>query len=396
MSENAQPSIEVKHEFNDRMIPKLKEYLAKLLEKGGSDLHLKAEGKVYGRIQGDMTTLEDEVLTRKDMMDLTREMLRGRFDEFVKTKEIDLVFRLNDEFRFRVNMFFQKDGVSAVLRRIPTKILSLDDLGMLASVKELTKLKRGLVLVTGVTGSGKSTTLSAMINEINEQQNKHIITVEDPIEFIHKDKKSIMNQRSIGEDTLSFGTALRSALREDPDVILIGEMRDLETIEIALHAAETGHLVFSTLHTADTTETISRIISVFPGDEQNRIRVVLSGVLGGVLSQRLVKGVDGKRCAAVEILVKTPRIEELIRKNRDSEIKETLFEGKAIYGTQTFDQAMYDLYTSGKISEDEAIANASSPDNLKLLIHGVGGVGGGGATKLDAGEPIQAEIKLKL
>jgi twitching motility protein PilT len=397
LSESASsPSIEVKHEFNDRMIPKLKLYLATLLEKGGSDLHLKAEGKVYGRMQGDMEIIADELLSRKDMMDLTHEILRSHFDTFVAKKEIDLVFRLNDEFRFRVNMFFQKDGVSAVFRRIPVAIPTLDELGMLPSIKELTKLKRGLVLVTGVTGSGKSTTLSAMINEINEHQKKHIITVEDPIEFIHKDKNSIMNQRSIGEDTLSFSTALRSSLREDPDVILIGEMRDLETIEIALHAAETGHLVFSTLHTADTTETISRIISVFPGAEQNRIRTVLSGVLSGVLSQRLVRGIDGKRCAAVEILVKTPRIEDLIRKNRDSEIKETLFDGKAIYGTQTFDQALYDMYTDGKISEDEALANASSPDNLKLLIHGVGGVSSGSSVKLDAGEPIQSEIKLKI
>ncbi|HOI83390.1 MAG TPA: PilT/PilU family type 4a pilus ATPase, partial [Campylobacterales bacterium] len=295
-----------------------------------------------------------------------------------------------------VNMFFQKDGVGMVFRTIPVKILTVEDLKLPESVKGFKDVERGLVLVTGVTGSGKSTTLAAIIDLINSHKKKHIITIEDPIEFIHKDKLSILNQRSIGEDSLSFGNALRSALREDPDVILVGEMRDLETVEIALHAAETGHLVLSTLHTADTKETVNRIVGMFPTNEQNRIRGALSSVLHGVLSQRLVRTIEGKRRAAVEILLKTPRIADMIRENRDGEIKDALAEGKEIYGTQTFDQALLDLYYEGAISEDEAIRNATSPDNLKLTIHGVSGVGEKARDgKLDS-EKEELQIKLKI
>jgi twitching motility protein PilT len=293
-------------------------------------------------------------------------------------------------------MFFQKDGVGMVFRTIPVKILTVDDLKMPESIKGFKDAQRGLILVTGVTGSGKSTTLAAIIDLINSNRKKHIITIEDPIEFIHKDKLSVINQRSIGEDTLSFSNALRSALREDPDVILVGEMRDLETVEIALHAAETGHLVLSTLHTADTKETINRIVGMFPTNEQNRIRGALSSVLHGVLSQRLVRTKDGKRRAAVEILLKTPRIADMIRENRDGEIKDALAEGKEVYGTQTFDQALLDLYYDGVISEDEAVRNATSPDNLKLVIHGVTGVGEKArGNKLDS-EKEETQIKLKI
>lgn len=384
-------------QFDDKQIPKLKEFLTKLLEVGGSDLHLKALGKVYGRIQGEMSILDDTVMSRNDMMELAREMLRGRFNEFVQNKEIDLTFRLSDEYRFRVNMFFQKDGVGMVLRTIPVNILTVDELKLPDAVKNFKEAERGLVLVTGVTGSGKSTTLAAIIDLINSTKKKHIITIEDPIEFIHKDKMSIINQRSIGEDAVSFKSALRSALREDPDVILVGEMRDLETVEIALLAAETGHLVLSTLHTADTKETINRIVGMFPTNEQNRIRGSLASVLHGVLSQRLVRSADGKRRAAVEILLKTPRITELVRQNRDAEIKDALAEGKEIYGCQTFDQALLDLYYDGSISEDEAIRNATSPDNIKLVINGISGVGDrGNSGKLDSEQEAQTEIKLKI
>ncbi len=384
-------------QFDDKQIPRLKEFLTKLLETGGSDLHLKALGKVYGRIQGEMSILDDTVMSRNDMMELAREMLRSRFNEFVQNKEIDLTFRLSDEYRFRVNMFFQKDGVGMVLRTIPVNILSVDELKLPDAVKNFKEAERGLVLVTGVTGSGKSTTLAAIIDLINSTKKKHIITIEDPIEFIHKDKMSIINQRSIGEDAVSFKSALRSALREDPDVILVGEMRDLETVEIALLAAETGHLVLSTLHTADTKETINRIVGMFPTNEQNRIRGSLASVLHGVLSQRLVRSMDGKRRAAVEILLKTPRITELIRQNRDAEIKDALAEGKEIYGCQTFDQALLDLYYDGSISEDEAIRNATSPDNIKLVINGISGVDGKGKSgKLDGEQEEATQIKLKI
>ena len=208
-------------------------------------------------VQGEIMPIGEDVQSREAMMTLAKELLRGRFGEFVQNKEIDLTFRLSDEFRFRVNMFFQKDGVGMVFRTIPSEVPTIDGLGLPQQLKKLKDVQRGLVLITGVTGSGKSTTMASIINLINENKRKHIITIEDPIEFIHKDKYSIINQRSVGEDTNSFANALRSALREDPDVILVGEMRDLETIEIALHAAETGHLVVSTLHTPDTKETVA-------------------------------------------------------------------------------------------------------------------------------------------
>jgi len=226
--------------------------------------------------------------------------------------------------------------------------------------------------VTGVTGSGKSTTLAAMINEVNETKKKHIITIEDPIEFVHKDKEALLSQRSIGQDSLSFSNALKASLREDPDIILVGEMRDLETIEIALHAANTGHLVFSTLHTLDAKETINRIIGMFPKEEQNRIRTTLASVLEGVVCQRLIKTLDGKRAAAIEILKRTARIEELILQNRDFEILDTIEEGKEIYGSQSFDQALLDLYYEGRISRDAVLENATNPSDMKLKLQGIG------------------------
>ncbi len=243
---------------------------------------------------------------------------------------------------------------------IPTKILTLDELGLPDVVKELSNLSRGLVLVTGVTGSGKSTTLAGMIDHINRNRKRHIITVEDPVEFVHRDRESLLSQRSIGQDSLSFSNALRASLREDPDIILIGEMRDLETIEIALHAANTGHLVFSTLHTIDTKETINRIIGMFPQEEQNRIRMTLASVLEGVISQRLVKRVNGKRTAVVEVMRRTPRVVDLIVQNRDFELLDTIEEGKEIYGSQSFDQALLDLYNRGIIDRDTVLETATT------------------------------------
>lgn len=349
------------------------------------------------RKQGEIIRLDAPPLTREEMMGLARGLLRGRFDEFVQNKEIDLTFRLSDEYRFRVNIFFQKDGVSAVLRIIPVKILTLEQLGLPPAVEKFVDIERGLVLVTGVTGSGKSTTLAAIIDAINSRHRKHIITIEDPIEFIHPDKQCLVNQRTIGEDTRSFANALRAALREDPDVILIGEMRDLETVEIALHAAETGHLVLSTLHTMDAKETINRIIGMFTVEEQNRIRLALASVIQGIISQRLIKTIDGKRTAAVEILMKTPHIVELIRTNRDHEIRDALEEGRQIYGTQTFDQSLLDHFFAGRISREEALRNATSPDDLALKMKGIGGAsstqeslrGQGGSRPIPGLKPIE-------
>jgi twitching motility protein PilT len=238
-------------------------------------------------------------------------------------------------------------------------------------IKAFTQKERGLILVTGATGSGKSTTLASIINEINLTKKKHIITIEDPIEFVHKDRGCIINQRSVGQDTLSFSAALRAALREDPDIILVGEMRDRETIDLALHAADTGHLVFSTLHTIDAKETINRIIAQYPTDEQNRVRLSLSSVLQGVVSQRLIPTVDGKRRAALEILVNTPTIEKLILEKRDYEIRETLEKGREHYKSQSFDQSILDLYDEGIISKEQAKANATSASDLELRISGL-------------------------
>ena len=352
-------------------LKKIRAYLKKMIEVGGSDLHIKANSVIRARIDGDLVQFSGGVLAKEDAMTFAKELLRERFSEFVEKKEIDLVYPFDERNRFRVNMFFQVDGVSAVFRVIPMQIPSFEELQLPDILRKFTTLQRGLILVTGITGSGKSTTLATMINEINLKRKKHIITIEDPVEFVHKDRGCIINQRSVGQDTLSFKNALRAALREDPDIILVGEMRDMETINLALHAADTGHLVFSTLHTIDAKETINRIIAQFPTDEQPRVRLSLASVIQGVVSQRLIKTVDKKRRAAMEVLVKTPRIEKLIMENRDYELSEAIAEGREHYKSQTFDQAILDLYNEGIISEENALSNATSASDLKLKMRGL-------------------------
>lgn len=353
-------------------LDKIRGYLKRMIDAKGSDLHIKANAVVRARVNGDIIPLSGETLSKEDALTFAKELLRTRFAEFVEKKELDLVYPYDDNTRFRVNIFFQMEGVSAVFRVIPVKILSLEELGLPEIVKKFTYLERGLVLVTGVTGSGKSTTLAAMINEINWNKRKHIVTIEDPIEFVHKDRKCIINQRSVGQDTYSFGAALRAALREDPDIILVGEMRDRETIETALHAADSGHLVFSTLHTLDAKETINRIVSSFPTEEQPRIRLSLASVLQGVISQRLIPTIDDKRTAALEVMVKTPRIGQLILENRDVEIRDAIEEGREIYGSQSFDQHILDLWKRKIVSTEQAFNYATSPSDLKLKMQGLG------------------------
>ena len=350
------------------MTKKLRFYLSKLVEYEGSDLHIKSGTNIRGRINGEIVSMSKEILTHEDGLTLAKELLRGRFAELVEKKNLDFTFKLNDEYRFRVNLFFQVDGVSGVFRTIPMTMPTVESLKLPEVLNSFCGVSRGLVLVTGPTGSGKTTTLASLINQINLTQKKHIITIEDPVEFVYKDALSIVNQRAVGQDAVSFSDSLRAALREDPDVILVGEMRDLETVETAMHAAETGHLVLSTLHTVDAKETIGRIIGMFPGNEQNRIKMSLSSVLQGVVSQRLVKTVDGGRIAAVEVLVKNARIETLILEGRDGEIPDALKEGKDVYKSQTFDQALLDLYRSGKISKTEALNGATSRNNLLMAL----------------------------
>ncbi len=352
-------------------LKKVRAYLKKMIDNGGSDLHIKANSVIRARIQGNIVQFSGGILSKEDALTFSKELLKGRYPEFVEKKEIDLVYPFDERNRFRVNVFFQMDGVSAVFRVIPVKIPSFEELHLPEILKSFTQKERGLVLVTGVTGSGKSTTLATLINEINLTKKKHIITIEDPIEFVHKDRGCIVNQRSVGQDTLSFGTALRAALREDPDIILVGEMRDRETINLALHAADTGHLVFSTLHTIDAKETINRIIAQFPTEEQNRVRLSLAGVLQGVISQRLIPTVDGGRRAAMEILVRTPLIEKLIMENRDFEIRDAIENGKDHYKSQSFDQAILELYNDGVISKEQAMENATSASDLELKISGL-------------------------
>ena len=355
------------------MEEKLKLYLRTMISNGGSDLHLKSGAITRVRLNGKLKLMGKDELSAEEVEGIARAITTTeQFEKLKIDKNLDFTYVLGEDHRFRVNYFYQMDGLSAVFRIIPVKILSLDELGLPAVVKTFTEAQRGLVLVTGVTGSGKSTTLAAMIDKINRETNKHIITVEDPIEFIHKDRGCLINQRAIGQDTHSFSDALRAALREDPDIILVGEMRDLETIDIALHAANTGHLVFSTLHTLDAKETIDRIVGMFAKEEQNRIRGSLASVLEGVISQRLVPTKKGGRVAGLEILKKTARIEQLIMENRDYEIPDALAEGKEIYGTQTFDQHLLDLIRDDKISEEIALEYASNPNDLKLKMQGVG------------------------
>jgi twitching motility protein PilT len=350
------------------MIEKLKFYLKALINYDGSDLHIKSGSLFMGRINGDMTPLSDEILSYQDGLQLAKEVLKSRFSELVENKSVDFNYKLNEQYRFRGNIFFQTDGISAVFRVIPANIPSMDDLQLPSIVESFCNLKRGLVLVTGPTGSGKSTTLASIINHINMSSKKHIITIEDPVEFVYKDMSSLINQRAIGSDALDFKSALRAALREDPDVILIGEMRDMETIEIAMHAAETGHLVLSTLHTMDAKDTISRVIGMFPGNEQNKVRMSLAASLQGVLSQRLIQTIDGGRRAALEVLVRSARIESLIADKRDSEITDTLAEGREVYGSQTFDQSLLELYQNGIITKESAIENASNSADLRIKI----------------------------
>jgi twitching motility protein PilT len=355
------------------MEKKLQFYLKNLIHNGGSDLHLKSGSIIRLRVNGDLLKLGDKRITHEELDAIAKAILSAeQYESLTETKELDATYILDEDNRFRLNFFYQMDGLSAVLRIIPVKILTLEELKLPSVITELSNLHRGLILVTGVTGSGKSTTLAAMLNHINSTRKKHIITVEDPIEFVHSDKQSLVSQRGVGQDTLSFKNALKGALREDPDIILIGEMRDLETIEIALHAANTGHLVFSTLHTLDAKETINRVIGMFPTEEQNRIRMTLASVLEGVVSQRLVKTIDGKRAAAIEVMKLTPRISELIEQNRDYEILDTIEEGKEIYGSQSFDQALLELYGAEKITEEVVYEHATNPSDMKLKLQGIG------------------------
>ena len=344
-------------------------YLAKLIELGGSDLHVKSNKVVRGRFNGEIFTMGDKILDYDNSILLAKEILGANYYNLMKRKSVDFTYKLNDDYRFRSNVFLQMDGVSFVFRTIPTKIPTMPELLLPPVIEKLcNKVNRGIILVTGPTGSGKTTTLASMINHLNHTKNYHIVTIEDPIEFIYNDDKSVINQRGIGQDVDSFADALRASLREDPDVIFVGEMRDLETVRTAINAAETGHLVLATLHTLDAKETIGRVINMFPKEEQNRIRMTFASVAEAIISQRLVVTTTGKRRVACEIMVKNIRIRDMILEDRDSEIYDAIEQSKNTYGMQTFEQHLLDMYTSGIITKEEALKSASRRENLDIKI----------------------------
>ncbi len=345
------------------------------VERKASDLHLKVGAFPVIRIDGTLIPLADmRRLMQEDTIAMAFSIMSARQKEKFKNNfEIDIAYNVPNLGRFRCNIFQQRGTVGLVLRVIPAKILSIRDLLLPPVLEKICQEQRGLVLCTGTTGSGKSTTLAAMIDHINTTRNEHVMTVEDPIEFLHRDKKSIVNQREVDVDTKGFSVALRSALRQDPDVILVGEMRDYETIETALTAAETGHLVFSTLHTLDATETINRIIAVFPPHQQKQIRLQLGAVLKAAVSLRLMPRADGLgRVPAAEILIRTNYVRECIEnKEKTKYIKDAIQQGTSQYGMQTFDQSLYGLYKSGLITLEEALKRATNPNEFKLKIQGI-------------------------
>ena len=353
----------------------INDLLKMAIERKASDLHLKVGSHPVLRIDGDLVPLgELKRLMQEDTIGMAFSIMNARQKQrFKEELELDIAYSVPGLGRFRCNVFQQRGAVGLVMRVIPARIQSVRELMLPPVLERICEERRGMVLATGTTGSGKSTTLAAMVDYINNSRGEHIMTIEDPIEFLHRDKKSIVNQREVDVDTRGFSTALRAALRQDPDVLLVGEMRDFETIETALLAAETGHLVFSTLHTLDATETVNRIISVFPPHHQKQIRIQLSQVLKAIISLRLVPRADGiGRVPAAEVLISTGYIRECIEnKEKTKYIREQIALGTSQYGMQTFDQSLYQLYKSGLITLDEALKRATNPDEFKLKIQGV-------------------------
>jgi twitching motility protein PilT len=349
------------------------------VDNGASDLHLKVGSFPMMRVRGTLVAAtQDKRLDHEDVIAMSAAVMStSQREKFKEAQEVDLAYSVAGLGRFRCNIFQQRGTVGLVLRVIPMQIRTVDELMLPQTLKKIGQEERGLVLVTGTTGSGKSTTLAAMIDYINQTRSSHIITVEDPIEFLHRDYHSIVNQREVAVDTRSFAHALRSALRQDPDVILVGEMRDFETIETGLLAAETGHLVFSTLHTLDATETINRIIAVFPPHQQKQIRLQLASVLKAVISQRLLPRLDGRgRAPAVEVMISTPFIRDcIVDKEKTHLIPGAIASGTSQYGMQTFDQSIFSLFEQGLVSYEEALRWASNVDEFKLKVQGIATTG---------------------
>ena len=349
--------------------------LRELVEKGGSDLHLKGGSAPLFRVNGDLGLDSSAApLSAEDTEGALRTLLSDemKLEEFEQDHEVDFSYEIPDVARFRINAFKQRGLVSLVCRSIPHRISSIEELALPSVVRELAEEERGIILLTGTTGSGKSTTLAAMIDHMNQTMSKHIVTIEDPIEFVHTDKRSAINQREVGMDTASFKRALRRVLRQDPDVILVGEMRDEETVQTALSAAETGHLVLSTIHTVDATESINRMLDFFPPHQHGQARSMIAGTVRGVISQRLVPGAEGGRVAVCEILRMTGRVRDMILDPAQTGKLVEVITGGGYYGMQTFDQALFGHVKAGLVSFEDAMRVASSPHDFKLLMQADG------------------------
>lgn len=354
---------------------KLDDLLRFATNHGASDLHLKAGSFPYMRVGGELRPIIDsQQLTQEETLDMAFSMMSNRQKQrFKEVYEVDIAYGVAGVGRFRANIFQQRGTVGIVLRVIPDHTRTTSALGLPPVIDKIADEQRGLILVTGATGSGKSTTLAAMIDRINATRSGHIVTIEDPIEFLHRDKRAFVTQREVDVDTRSFAEALRGALRQDPDVVLVGEMRDLETIETALTAAETGHLVLSTLHTLDATETITRVVSSFPSHQQKSVRLQLAGILKAVISMRLVRAGKGRgRVPAIEIMIPTGLIRDyIINEEKTYLIREAIAAGTSQYGMQTFDQSLFHLHQSGLITLEEALRNASNADEFLMRASGI-------------------------
>jgi twitching motility protein PilT len=346
--------------------------LQAMVNKTASDLHIRAGGPAYLRVHGELETVSPDVLTDENVSAILSRIITPRAQRiFEARQECDFSFQVGDIARFRVNAFKQRQKLSIAIRYISLKIPTMEELHLpAATIKKIADNNRGMVLVTGVTGSGKSSTLAAVIDYINGTRAEHILTVEDPIEFVHKDRKAIISQREIGEDTANYVEALKMAMRQDPDVILMGEMRDAESVSAAMTAAQTGHLVFGTLHTLDAVQTVSRIIDLYPPHQQGLVRIQLSDTLKAVVSQRLLPCLKGGRVPAMEIMVVTAHVRKQIEDNTSVGIAQAIAKGQ-FYGMQTFNQSLVKLYKDGLVSEKDALEAASNPDDLKLAMRGI-------------------------
>jgi len=350
----------------------MKDLLNEMLQKGASDMHLRANGPVVFRIDGNLIPLPNTVCHAGDTDTVAQALMNEDQKKlFAERFEVDVSYTFQELGRFRINIYKQRGYINLAFRHVPTKIPTIEELKLPPAITQIADNYRGLVLVTGTTGSGKSTTLAAMINHINTTRSAHIVTIEDPIEFLHEDNKSIISQRELGFDTLSFADALKHAVRQDPNVILLGEMRDLETMATAISAAQTGHLVLSTIHTVDAAQTINRIIDLFPPHQQSQIRFMLADTLKAIISQRLLIAASGKgRVPAVEVLIATPLIKKMIEDKSMGEVINLMKQGQ-FYGMQTFNQALIKLYQAGEVTLEDALHAASNPEELMLQVRGI-------------------------